>query len=54
MIENFIAFYAQFDKRLLKINRNKINVKEVENGYYVSCTYYGKEYGQHYGNFSGV
>lgn len=47
--EKFVSFYSKFDSRLRKINREKISVKKMPNGYYLSCKYYRCEYGQFFG-----
>lgn len=50
--ERFIKDYSKWDKRLLKIKRNRIDVKdcgnEVEGAYHLTCKYYGKCYAHTY------
>ena len=49
--ERFVEFYSRFDKRLRNINREKISVSYNHEGRIrVTCAYYGKAYGQVYGN----
>lgn len=50
--ERFIKDYSKWDKRLLNIKRNRIDVKdcgnEVEGAYHLTCVYYGKRYAHTY------
>lgn len=47
--ERFIRFYCKFDKRLIRIKREKISVSPIENGgVRLSLVAWGKYYGQFY------
>ena len=47
--DRFIRFYCKFDKRLIRINREKISVSPIKNGgVRVSLVAWGKCYGQFY------
>ena len=47
--ERFVGFYSRFDKRLHNIKREKISVAYTHEGrIYVTCSYYGRAYGQVY------
>lgn len=49
--ERFINFFSRHDRRLRKINREKISVTYNDEGrIIVTCAYYGKAYGQVYDN----
>lgn len=49
--ERFITDYSRFDRRLHKINRERISVTYNDDGrIWVACTYYGTAYGQVYDN----
>ena len=45
----FIRFYCKFDKRLIRINREKISVSPIKNGgVRLSLVAWGKCYGEFY------
>ena len=47
--DRFIRFYCKFDKRLIRIKREKISVSPIKNGYVqLSLVAWGKYYGQIY------
>lgn len=47
--DRFIRFYCKFDKRLIRIKREKISVSPIKNGYVqLSLVAWGKYYGQLY------
>ena len=47
--DRFIRFYCKFDKRLIRINREKISVSPIKNGgVRLSLVAWGKCYGQFY------
>ena len=47
--DRFIRFYCKFDKRLIRIKREKIIVSPVKNGFVcLSLVAWGKYYGQLY------
>ena len=47
--DRFIRFYCKFDKRLIRINREKISVSPIKNGgVRLSLVAWGKGYGQFY------
>ena len=47
--DKFIRFYSTFDKRLNRINREKISVSPIKNGgVRLSLVAWGKCYGQFY------
>ena len=47
--DRFIRFYCKFDKRLIRIKREKISVSPIKNGYVqLSLVACGKYYGQLY------
>ena len=47
--DRFIRFYCKFDKRLIRINREKISVSPIKNGCVrLSLVAWGKYYGQLY------
>ena len=47
--DRFIRFYCKFDKRLIRINREKISVSPIKNGgVRLSLVACGKCYGQFY------
>ena len=47
--DRFILFYCKFDKRLIRINREKISVSPIKNGgVRLSLVAWGKCYGQFY------
>ena len=47
--DRFIRFYCKFDKRLIRIKREKISVSPIKNGVVrLSLVAWGKYYGQIY------
>ena len=47
--DSFIRFYCKFDKRLMRIKREKISVSPIKNGCVrLSLVAWGKYYGQLY------
>ena len=47
--DRFIRFYCKFDKRLIRIKREKISVSPIKNGcVQLSLVAWGKYYGQLY------
>lgn len=47
--DRFIRFYCKFDKRLIRIKREKISVSPIQNGgVRLSLVAWGKCYGQFY------
>ena len=47
--DRFIRFYCKFDKRLIRIKREKISVSPIKNGCVrLSLVAWGKYYGQLY------
>ena len=47
--DRFIRFYCKFDKRLIRIKREKISVSPIKNGgVRLSLVAWGKCYGQFY------
>ena len=47
--DSFIRFYCKFDKRLMRIKREKISVSPIKNGgVRLSLVAWGKCYGQFY------
>ena len=47
--DRFIRFYCKFDKRLMRIKREKISVSPIKNGgVRLSLVAWGKCYGQFY------
>ena len=47
--DRFISFYCKFDKRLMRIKREKISVSPIKNGgVRLSLVAWGKCYGQFY------
>ena len=47
--DRFIRFYCKFDKRLIRIKREKISVSPIKNGcVQLSLVAWGKYYGQFY------
>ena len=47
--DRFIRFYCKFDKRIIRIKREKISVSPIKNGYVqLSLVAWGKYYGQLY------
>lgn len=47
--DRFICFYCKFDKRLIRIKREKISVSPIKNGCVrLSLVAWGKCYGQFY------
>ena len=47
--DRFIRFYCKFDKRLIRIKREKISVSPIKNGgVRLSLVAWGKYYGQIY------